>query len=243
MSIALMSAAWKLPSKCPAEKLVLLAICDSANDEGVCWPSVATVARKCDVSERRVQQIFDSFEQRGVLKRSRRSRSDGSQASNYLTITLTISDSVGVKPIAPRGEAHCTPGVKPVSPLESSSESSQKQQQSKPAAAAPERKWKRPETPRPAVEWANRQVQAWCDHHNWAPPAADDLIAQAKFAMRIGNMDALGIERALKLAPPEIVVPCAILAGYEVSRMKGTLKNPGGVMAKRLREWIRECAA
>lgn len=50
-----MSAAWDLdiPS---TEKMVLMCLCDYANDEGGnCWPSVATLARKCSKSARTIQ--------------------------------------------------------------------------------------------------------------------------------------------------------------------------------------------
>lgn len=54
MSIKLMAEAWDLdiPS---GPKMVLLCLCDFANDNGMCWPSVATIARKCSKSERAVQ--------------------------------------------------------------------------------------------------------------------------------------------------------------------------------------------
>lgn len=40
------------------DKFILLAIADSANDEGYCWPSVATLARKCSMTERGVQKAL-----------------------------------------------------------------------------------------------------------------------------------------------------------------------------------------
>lgn len=57
MSIALMAAAWKstLPM---TEKMVLLCLADFANDEGVCWPAVGTIAAKCSCSDRTVQKAI-----------------------------------------------------------------------------------------------------------------------------------------------------------------------------------------
>jgi hypothetical protein len=45
MSIALMTKAWKtaLPA---SRKLVLLALSDNANEEGKCWPSIHTIAKR-----------------------------------------------------------------------------------------------------------------------------------------------------------------------------------------------------
>lgn len=44
MSIAIMSAVWNTYDGTPARKLVLLALADHANDEGVCWPSLGRIA-------------------------------------------------------------------------------------------------------------------------------------------------------------------------------------------------------
>lgn len=54
MSIKLMAAAWDLdiPS---TEKMVLLCLADYAGDNGACWPSVPSIAKKCSKSERTVQ--------------------------------------------------------------------------------------------------------------------------------------------------------------------------------------------
>lgn len=64
MSIKLMAAAWdaNVPS---TEKMVLLCLCDFANDAGVCWPSVKTIAAKCSVSERTVQGAIKRLRETG----------------------------------------------------------------------------------------------------------------------------------------------------------------------------------
>jgi hypothetical protein len=50
------------------ERLVLLALADCANDEGrECWPSVATLARKCRVDERTVQRVIRRLAEGGHL--------------------------------------------------------------------------------------------------------------------------------------------------------------------------------
>ena len=55
MSISFMALAWKaaIPS---GRKLVLLSLCDHANDQGECYPSVEALARKCSMGQRTVQQ-------------------------------------------------------------------------------------------------------------------------------------------------------------------------------------------
>ncbi|WP_081072528.1 helix-turn-helix domain-containing protein [Burkholderia stagnalis] len=69
MSIHLMNQAWRtdLPT---GAKFVLVAVCDTANDEGVCWPSVETIRRKCSMGERTVQRHLDDLESAGIITRS-----------------------------------------------------------------------------------------------------------------------------------------------------------------------------
>jgi hypothetical protein len=57
MSLRIMTRVWdvQLPH---ADKLLLLALADNANDEGLCWPSVATLARKAGMDERTVQRAI-----------------------------------------------------------------------------------------------------------------------------------------------------------------------------------------
>ena len=69
MSIKLMSAAWELdiPS---TEKMVLLCLCDFANDEGhSCHPSVGTLSKKTSKDERTVQRALKWLEENRFLKR------------------------------------------------------------------------------------------------------------------------------------------------------------------------------
>ncbi|WP_363800574.1 helix-turn-helix domain-containing protein [Lysobacter firmicutimachus] len=57
MSIRLMTLAWEL--KIPATpKIVLLALCDWANDEGICFPSVARVASRASLSPRQCKRVL-----------------------------------------------------------------------------------------------------------------------------------------------------------------------------------------
>lgn len=53
-----------------SEKIVLLALADSANDEGLCWPSMATLAAKCSKSDRTVQAAIKSLVASGHMSRS-----------------------------------------------------------------------------------------------------------------------------------------------------------------------------
>jgi hypothetical protein len=71
MSIALMTLAWK--SAAPAgQKMVLLALCDNANDQGECYPSISMLARKCSMAERTVQNHIADMEEAGIVVRAYR---------------------------------------------------------------------------------------------------------------------------------------------------------------------------
>lgn len=68
MSVRVMTAVWAMDLP-DSEKIVLLALADCANDEGHCWPSMATLARKCSKSERTVQGCIQSLKDKGHLSR------------------------------------------------------------------------------------------------------------------------------------------------------------------------------
>lgn len=67
MSIKIMSRVWESGPEKQADRFVLLAIADYANDEGECWPSIAGICRKTCMSERGVQTIIRRLEAEGWL--------------------------------------------------------------------------------------------------------------------------------------------------------------------------------
>lgn len=71
MSIRLMTEAWKsdMPS---GRKMVLLALCDNANDQGECYPSISMLAEKCSMSERSVFNHIADLEKDGAVSRQSR---------------------------------------------------------------------------------------------------------------------------------------------------------------------------
>ena len=62
-----MSIVWATTARNHTEKLVLLALADNANDQGVCWPSIATLAKKCDLTEQGVLNRIDLLEKAGQI--------------------------------------------------------------------------------------------------------------------------------------------------------------------------------
>jgi hypothetical protein len=112
MSVHITSRAWKIPGLTPAEKLVLIRLADSANDEGVCWPALATIARDCDIDRRSVRRIIARLEARGLVHRAARYNAKGLQTSSWLTVlppddrrpaTSETGGDRSVLPKAPQG--------------------------------------------------------------------------------------------------------------------------------------------
>jgi hypothetical protein len=66
-----MTGAWKL-NIASGPKLVLLSLCDNANDQGECFPSVPMIAQRCSLSERAVQGHIQGLVDQGFMKRIER---------------------------------------------------------------------------------------------------------------------------------------------------------------------------
>lgn len=87
MSIRVMSLVWETQLSM-VEKMVLLAIADAANDEGLAWPSHSTLAKKCGAVRGTIKNALDRLRDHGVLSFERRCREDGSKTSHLYRINL-----------------------------------------------------------------------------------------------------------------------------------------------------------
>lgn len=58
MAINIMAAVWKQSQYREEKLLVLLALADYANEDGVCWPSMRALAAKARITERGAQRII-----------------------------------------------------------------------------------------------------------------------------------------------------------------------------------------
>lgn len=98
-----MNWAWGQPLA-PTSKLILMALADAADDEGLCWPGVRTLASKCCVSGRTVQRTIKMFVAQGMLIVEERRRADGRQTSNsYLLALRKDPDNLSPQPPKPGG--------------------------------------------------------------------------------------------------------------------------------------------
>lgn len=81
----------------PARKLVLLKLADQANDNGLCWPSYATIASACEVDRRTVIRHIKQLEKDGFLRVEKTYNKDaGKNYSNryHLTIANGVKKSL-----------------------------------------------------------------------------------------------------------------------------------------------------
>jgi hypothetical protein len=67
MSIRIMTNVWDRTDITSTQKLVLLALADWANDEGLCWPSIDRVCVKSSLTRRTVQIAIKDLSEMGLL--------------------------------------------------------------------------------------------------------------------------------------------------------------------------------
>jgi biotin operon repressor len=87
MSMRLTADAMEVRVGNPLRKLVLLKLCDNANDRGQCWPSMQYVADQCEISTRSVMNHIATLEKDGFLRVIQRA-TKGKKISNLYMITL-----------------------------------------------------------------------------------------------------------------------------------------------------------
>jgi hypothetical protein len=111
MSVRAMS--WAFAQKLRAgEKLVLLALADRANEDGVCWPAIPSLAAKCSMSDRTVTRIIKTFLGRYLEAQFQFHPETGAQTVNAYQLfleTTTIRTPPGDKLSPAPGDSHVTP--------------------------------------------------------------------------------------------------------------------------------------
>ncbi|HEL4191537.1 TPA: helix-turn-helix domain-containing protein [Stenotrophomonas maltophilia] len=108
MSTIIMSQCWPLQGLSVTQKAVLISLADQANDDGVCWPAVGTIAARCCMSARAVRTAMDHLEAVGLLTRDRRFNS-----STVYKVTPVNFDKAAAPSKAGRkaGKAGAEPGT------------------------------------------------------------------------------------------------------------------------------------
>lgn len=106
MSIQLMAMVWQSKELTGNHRLAMLAIADSANDEGACWPSVKTLSIKVGVSERQMVRIMNDLIGMGFIQRATRYQGERQTTS----VTTVIKARLGVTSMSGVGDTHDTLG-------------------------------------------------------------------------------------------------------------------------------------
>lgn len=114
MSIEVMSSVWGSSRLGGTELLLMLAIADFANSEGVAYPSVATLAKKIRMSERNAHYLLRKLEESGELEIERNA---GPKGCNLFRVkTLQGAEFAPVQPVARGGATGSAKGVQPTAP-------------------------------------------------------------------------------------------------------------------------------
>jgi hypothetical protein len=88
MSVRTLSAVWSYSTQKGGHLLVMLALSDFADDDGLSWASVPTIAAKSRLTDRHVQRVLRDLEAAGEIAIGQRSRGDGSATSNTYRVIL-----------------------------------------------------------------------------------------------------------------------------------------------------------
>ena len=104
-----MAEVWDHSKASDSKLIILLAIADFANEEGIAWPGVKTLAKKARLGLRETQYVLRQLEASGELRTLIKA---GPKKCNLYQVM--------VQPIAPCSALHhaaeCTPMVQPIAP-------------------------------------------------------------------------------------------------------------------------------
>ena len=90
MSVRIMTQVWSLdiPSHL---KLVLLAIADSANDDGFCWPGQQTIAEKCSLTTRAARKNLATLQEMGLVEAVQRGKKQTNTYQIVIGTTVPVT--------------------------------------------------------------------------------------------------------------------------------------------------------
>lgn len=114
MSIRIMAQVWDSSPFEGRGLLVELALADFANDDGVCWPSVETLAKKARCSESWVHQIIRDLKKAGRLYVAEQG---GRGKTNTYKLDPFVSEKGALDaPFSPKGAVSVAKRVHPTAP-------------------------------------------------------------------------------------------------------------------------------
>lgn len=107
-----MALCWQMQGMNGTEKAVLIALADKADDSGLCWPSIATLAEMTCFSDRAVQKCIHSLAAKNVLSVQ---KSPGGKSNKYL-LNPEPRSPLSVAPTLQNGEPDAPFNGEPRSP-------------------------------------------------------------------------------------------------------------------------------
>lgn len=180
MSIRTMSKVWESSQHSGSNLLMLLAVADFSDDDGVAFPAVQKLAKKCRMSKRNAQDRLRELSESGELT-ILKNQGPPPKYPNLFKVNL---DALGVKPTAPvqptspvqysveRGAAHCMAGVKPTAPKPSVNHQEPSTEPSAtPMASFPEQGAKKKTSPISLANWLKD-----CEASGVTPIPEDDPV-------------------------------------------------------------------
>ena len=94
MSVHITSPCWKIECPTAGQKLILLKLADNANEAGVCWPSLSTIAKDCGCSTRTVSRAIAYFESINLLSHDRQFNSSNTYHFSIDTLSILSSSTI-----------------------------------------------------------------------------------------------------------------------------------------------------
>ena len=95
MSFKLMANALDIVTGSTHTKMVLLKLCDNANDEGECWPSHANLAKHCEMNKRSVMRHIDILIDMGIVRKINRFKGNTKTSNCYFINLSNVTQSQG----------------------------------------------------------------------------------------------------------------------------------------------------
>lgn len=109
----------------PTDLAIMIALADWADGDGYCYPGQQAILSRIDISQRTLIRRLASLEERGFIRRERRTRSNGARTSDGYWLAIdglgaNLSPDTGdvskVTPMAPTREPSVEPSVPPTVP-------------------------------------------------------------------------------------------------------------------------------
>jgi hypothetical protein len=156
MSNALSNAVYSLDLACTYERHVLARLADRINDKtGVCWPSVATIARELCCSVRKVQGVLKELERRELICVERNA---GPKGCNLYRLTLPPAADAPPHLVHPSTAGTQPPQITPGTPARDAPEPKKNPKKNSP----------RTKSKSASVSESNLTIQAIREGKRWA---------------------------------------------------------------------------